>query len=211
MKIIAFGSRLKGDAHSGSDLDVLVLTSRTNGIAQLISGLAFDIQMNERVGLEPVIASIDELFPLRSYFLFSVIRSGAEVFSVPDSVLKREERKNLVDLAEEYLAGAELAQSNGHWRLATDAAYNAAELATKSLILRYDDELPASPGGLVGRFGELYVKTERLEKEIGRRLNRALLARNQARYKLDARVGKEDAEAALALARELKELAAREL
>lgn len=90
-----------------------------------------------------------------------------------------------------------------------DAAYNAAELAVKSLVLKLD--VPGSHGGLVGRFGELYIKTGIYEKALGRQLNHALERHNQARYRYQAVIKRGDAQAVIELARTLKELAEREL
>lgn len=211
MKIVLFGSRAKGTAREDSDLDVLVVTSNGAELSDLIAELAFEIQMEFQVGIEPVTISLDDLFPLQSYFVSNTLRSGQEVYTVPDEALKKEERRNLINLADEYLTGAEHAAENEFWRLAVDAAYNAAELAIKSLILKFDDDLPASHGGLVGRFGEMYVKTGLYEKVLGRKLNQALERRNQARYKYQSIIKSDDAETVITLAKSLKELAEKEL
>ena len=52
-------------------------------------------------------------------------------------------------------------------------------------------------------FGQLYVKTGEMEKEIGRGLNTALGLPNKARYKPDAIVTKGDAKEILGLAERL--------
>jgi len=198
MKIIMFGSRAKGTARAESDLDVLIIVNNGRELTDWIADAAFEIQMGYRVSLEPIIAALDELFPLRSYFLSNMLRYG-------------EERRNLVNLADEYLAGAEHAAECEYWRLAIDVAYNAAELAIKSLLLKFDDDLPDPHGGVVGRFGELYIKTRWCEKTLGRRLNQALERRNHARYKYQALIKREDAETVMELAKSLLELAEKEL
>ena len=211
MKIVLFGSYARGTEHDRSDLDILIIASKQNELSDLIADLAFEIQMKYRVGLEPVMFPLDELFPLRSYFLFNIMRYGKEVYSVSDAILKKEERKNLVNLSDEYLTGAEHAGKNEYWRLAVDAACHTAELALKSLILKMDDDLPGSHGGLVGRFGELYIKTGLHEKALGRNLNRVMEKRNQARYKYSAEIDQNDVKEAIELAKKLKNLAESEL
>lgn len=114
--------------------------------------------------------------------------------------IKRESCKHLKGLAEEYLEGAANAREEGFFRLAVDAAYNAAELAMKGLILLIEDDLPGSHGGIVGKFGELYVKSGKFERAIGRQLNQSLELRNQARYKFSARIGKEEADSTIKIA-----------
>lgn len=136
MKIVLFGSYARGTEHDRSDLDILIIASKQNELSDLIADLAFEIQMKYQVGLEPVMFSLDDLFPLRSYFLFNIMRYGKEVYSVSNAILKEEERKNLLNLSDEYLAGAEHTGKNEYWRLAVDAAYNAAELALKRVTLR---------------------------------------------------------------------------
>jgi uncharacterized protein (UPF0332 family) len=130
---------------------------------------------------------------------------------VSNEALRKEERQNLINLADEYLDGAEHAANSEYWRLAVDAAYNAVELAAKSLLLKLENELPATHGGLVGRFGELFIKTRVYEKILGRRLNRALERHNHARYNYRAIIRRDDAEAVIELARTLIDLAEKDL
>ncbi len=49
-------------------------------------------------------------------------------------------------------------------------------------------------------FGVWYGKTGKVETELGRRLNRALQLRNEARYRPGARLTKEDADEVILLA-----------
>ena len=74
-----------------------------------------------------------------------------------------------------------------------------------------DDDLPGSHGGLVGRFGELYIKTGLCEKALGRNLNRAMEKRNHARYKYSAEINQNDVKETIELAEKLKSLAESEL
>jgi len=58
---------------------------------------------------------------------------------------------------------------------------------------------------VVSSFGQLYVKTGEVEKQIGRDLNLALKLRNEARYKPGALLRRENAVELLSLARRLLE------
>ncbi len=199
LKFVLFGSFAKGQATKESDLDVLILSSNGQAVHDEIARIAFSLQMDNRVPIEPIIEEVDNiLYP--SYFLYNVLSYGKEVFSVEKEKIKQEAQANLLRLAEEYLSGAEEAARNSRFRLAIDAAYNAAELAVKALLLRKIDDLPGSHGGIVGRFGELFVKTKELEEDLGRRLNLALELRNSARYKYQAVIREEDAQSILDLA-----------
>ncbi|RKY65118.1 MAG: hypothetical protein DRQ02_10605 [Candidatus Latescibacterota bacterium] len=64
-------------------------------------------------------------------------------------------------------------------------------------------ELPYSNPGVVNRFSELYIQDGSLPKELGRRLNRGLSMRNQARYEPHARLGKKEAAEMVNLAEDL--------
>lgn len=120
--------------------------------------------------------------------------------------LKIKEISNLLKLAEEYLEGAEDALDSSHLRIAIDAAYNVAELCAKGSLLFEMEELPSSHGGVIGEFGRLYVKTENVPKELGRRLNRGLEVRNKARYDFNADISKERAVELIELAKRMVSL-----
>ncbi|MBI5286025.1 MAG: HEPN domain-containing protein [Deltaproteobacteria bacterium] len=206
LKIILFGSYVKGTAGRDSDIDLLIVTGNGEKVSQALADVTLEVQTRFRLGIEPVIVPVDDIFPVTSYFIYNVLRYGQEVFSVGKEELKLQERKNLVSLAEEYLASAEDALKGGHLRLAIDAAYNAIELYLKSLILREDDDLPGSHGGIIGRFSELYIKRGKWDKAIGREINRALELRNRARYKYQASISKEDAGKTIELAKRIEGL-----
>lgn len=199
LKIVLFGSFAKGKETEESDLDVLILSSDGKAVREEIAKIAFSLQMDYQIPIEPIIENVEEtIYP--SYFLYNVLSYGKEVYSVEKEKIKQEAQANLIRLAEEYLSGAEEAAKSNRSRLAIDAAYNAAELAIKALLLRKIDDLPGSHGGVVGRFGELFVKTKEFEEDLGRRLNLALELRNSARYKYQAVLREEEVRTVLNLA-----------
>jgi uncharacterized protein (UPF0332 family)/predicted nucleotidyltransferase len=204
-KIYLFGSVPKGTARPGSDIDLLIVANNGGGIRETVAELTFDFQMERKLPLEPLICELEELFPIKDYFIYNVIHNGREIYSMPKDKLKIENGKNLGELAEEYLDSSINALQHGYLRLAIDAAYNSAELAVKGLILLKIDDLPSSHGGIVGKFGELYIKKGLLDKKLGRELNLSLGLRNTARYKFTGKITKEDAELTIELARSLIE------
>jgi uncharacterized protein (UPF0332 family) len=117
--------------------------------------------------------------------------------------LKQEEIEALHELAIEYLEGAKENLANQRYRIATDAAYNAAELAVKGLLLLELDRLPTTHAGVVNRFGELYIKSGRLPKEFSKQLRQGLRYRNLARYDRRAEIGADKANEVIKLAEEL--------
>ncbi len=135
------------------------------------------------------------------------MRYGLEVYSMEKEEIKKEAARDLLHLADEYLESAEEVMERNRFRLAIDAAYNAAELAVKGLILLKQDDLPGSHGGVVNVFGQLYIKTGEISKNTGRELNLCLKLRNDARYKSNAILARENAEEVLNLAKNLLKLA----
>lgn len=91
--------------------------------------------------------------------------------------------RNNFALAEEYLGIALHDRKDEKYKRGViDAAYNAAELCAKGLLSLKMDELPATHGGVVQKFGEIFCKSGILDKDLGRKLRVALVWRNKARY-----------------------------
>jgi len=203
-KIILFGSLAKGEAEPESDIDVLVFAfDGSETLRDACAETAFETAMETGEGIEPLVYPMMRYHTPGSYFLYRASRYGKEVFSVDERELKQREIEALRKLAEVYLAGAERALAAGDQRIAIDAAYNAAELCVKGLLLLKSDDLPGSHGGLVGKFGELYVKPGHLPRTLGRRLHRALEVRANARYNYAAQITEEMAEEVVDLGREM--------
>lgn len=208
-RIILFGSQATGTAGPDSDIDILIATLDGREVERAILDRAYDFALAEQAPIEIVFSSVHDLFPPRDYFLYHVTRHGVEVYSMDVGEMKRAMAEDLARLAEEYLESACEVLERGRLRLAIDAAYNAAELAAKGLILLKQDDIPGSHGGIVSLFGALYAKTGEVDAELGRRLNRALQMRNEARYRPGARLTEEDAGEVIRLADALTSLLSR--
>ncbi len=210
-KIILFGSYAKGSATPDSDIDILIFTTDGIEVERAIMDKTYDFMIENNAPLEILISGIDELFLHKDYFTYNITRYGLEIYSMGKDEIKAAMSKDLKNLAEEYFESAKEVLALNRIRLAVDAAYNAAELAAKALILFKQDDLPGSHGGMVSLFGQLYVKTGELEKVIGRSLNTALKVRNSARYKPDALLVKEEARDVLDLAERLIKIASEKI
>lgn len=206
VKMVWFGSTLKGDANEQSDIDILIVSTDGSDLRYRIADMVLDFQMENRCPIEIIISSIDELYPISDYFLANVLSYGKEVYSMQDDELRFSAAGHYHSLAEEYMDSAEDAIGRGHFRLGLDGAYNSAELAAKGLLLLKIPDLPGSHGGVAQLFGELYIKTGLIERELGRRLNQSLELRNQARYKFSATISRESASTVLGLAKNLVKL-----
>jgi uncharacterized protein (UPF0332 family)/predicted nucleotidyltransferase len=202
-KIIWFGSTLKKTDQEDSDVDILIIIGDGEMVRDRIADVLLDFQMTQKSPLEIVTSNIDELYPITDYFLKNVLTYGPEVYSMPEEELKLAAADHYLSLSQEYYESAKDAIERGHHRLGLDGAYNSAELAVKGLLVLKIADIPGSHGGIAQNFGELYVKSGAIGREVGRKLNRCLDFRNAARYKFTAIVTREDSELVLGLARDL--------
>ena len=199
-KIILFGSHAKGHASPDSDIDVLIFTTDGIDVEKAVMDRIYDFMIEHNAPLEVLTTGIDALLLYQDYFTYNISHYGWEIYSMEKDELKMAMLTDVKNLAEEYFESAQEVLESNRTRVALDAAYNAAELAAKALILLKQDDLPGSHGGIVSVFGQLYVKTNEVDKAIGRELNRSLKLRNMARYKPHALLTKEDAKNVLKLA-----------
>ncbi len=203
-KIILFGSLKHGNVRSESDVDVLVLgTARMNEMEEMAAECAFETGLETGESVEPLVYCIDKMRYPASYFLYFNLNNGEEIYSMDEEKLRNAESRGYLEIAEEYLEGAKEILELDHYRIAVDAGYNAAELCVKGLLILVLKEIPSSHGGLILKFGEVYVKTDRLSRKLGRKLNQALAMRNKARYDRHATISRQEADAIIELAEEM--------
>jgi uncharacterized protein (UPF0332 family)/predicted nucleotidyltransferase len=203
IKILVFGSHSKKTATANSDIDILILTSDGKHIEKSLMDNIYEFMMDYKAPLEVIVSNIDNLYILPDFFSYSIIKNGMEVYSMEEKEIKKIMIKDLINLSEEYLESAKEVLTKNRVRLSLDAAYNSAELAAKALILLKEDDLPGSHGGIVSLFGQLFIKTNEINIETGRKLNTALKLRNEARYKPHALLTVENAQEVLTLAENL--------
>ncbi len=203
-RIVLFGSVARNDPEPDSDVDVLVFGTRDlEAIREICYSARFSMPAPHSV--ESIVVPVSQLFVPDSYFIYSALRRGKEIYVMDESELIRQAAENYYWLAHEYLTGAEWNLKQGHLRIAIDSAYNAAELCAKAFLLGQVDHMPTRHGSTIRLFSDLFLKTERLPSHLGRLLNRALEHRNKARYVYEAEVSEAVAQETVALARELLE------
>lgn len=128
-----------------------------------------------------------------------------------ECVLKKKEIRKKLSLAKAYLTDSRNALKDSGLRLATDGAYNAAELVMKAAILLKGEDVPRRHGNISQFFSLLYIKEGLLEKRLGSAISDGLEFRNKARYDEEAKITVEHAEHNLTLAEELIEFLEKEL
>jgi uncharacterized protein (UPF0332 family)/predicted nucleotidyltransferase len=207
LKIILFGSQVKKEASKNSDIDLLLVIrgNRDKKKAEdIVNEALYEAILETGAPIEPLICSAEEAFWPDNYFIYNILSYGKEVFSIDKQTLKEEAIKGLIELSREYLISSEESAKVGHLRLAIDGAYNSVELIVKAFLLKRLDDLPGSHGGILTKFGELYIKGGELERSIGRSLSQALQLRNWARYRYDKIIEKKDFEFVHDLAKTLQ-------
>lgn len=198
-KLILYGSVLRGDAHEESDIDVLVIaTGDLRQVDETCGDIAFDVMLDQGQRVSPMVYCVDVLRYPVSYFSYRAIREGKEVYGMEERQLRRAESLGYLELAIEYKQQSLRSLNVGDYRLAVDGAYNAAELCAKGLLLLKLEDIPSSHGGIIQKFGELWIKTDLLPREMGRGLNKGFELRNQARYERHVRIREDEAKVILA-------------
>jgi uncharacterized protein len=206
IKVILFGSVAKGDAKEESDIDLLVFASNSlDKVSDVCAEVSFQTWIKYHQAVEPLVYCIDALRFSNSSFIEQVLRNGQEVYGMAEDKKLKIEARGYLSLAEHYLDGAKRNMSVGDFRVCIDTAYNSCELCAKALILLKGEDIPGSHGGVVNRFGELYILSGEMAKEFGRRLNRYLELRNKARYDPHADVTPESAKGTIEMSEEMVE------
>ena len=204
-KVVLFGSLARGEARADSDIDLLVFaTDRLDKVSEACAEASLCSGIEKQESVEPLIRDADTLFYTDSYFLTRALREGEEVYSMAEDELARKGAQNALRLAEEYIELARYDLEGEQLRGTVDAGYNAAELCVKGLLILHQQPLPRTHGGLVQKFGEMYVQTAKVERKLGRGLNQALQFRNNARYDAHAAVTTRQARQTITLAEELR-------
>jgi len=210
VNVYLFGSVAKRTAKPESDVDILVVyrDASTVFILDAVCEVAFDIALERGILIQPIPMTIDEFDQQvgSSPFLWEVLTVGYPIYSSGGSTEWKLDFKDYLRLAEEYLSYAIDAFDKERTRLAIDTGYNAIELLVKALIIKKGVSLASSHSGVVQQFGELYIKSGELERDLGKTIHKSLALRAQARYVPSAQMRKEDAELVIDTARKMIEI-----
>ena len=203
-KAYLFGSLAEQKVTEESDIDLFIVA--LNSLREVAEecdrvGLETMIKYNEVV--QPIVGCIDELRRNGSYFHRKVIKNRKEIYSMSEEEIKRGEAGEFLELADQYYRESHSNLDLGNYRLLVDGAYNSVELCLKGFLILQGEDIPRRHTTIVQQFSRLYIKTGKLPREIGRKINLGLRLRNQARYERHREITKEDAGTMLGLAKEL--------
>ncbi|MEM0472798.1 MAG: HEPN domain-containing protein [Sulfolobales archaeon] len=209
-KIYLFGSVAKGKAAEESDIDILIILDRVDDRSRtILAEAAQQIWLESREPIEYISMDLEEYLSKRSDspFIYEVEKYG-EVLYMNQSIVRQRALK-LARLAREYYEYSERIAKQLIYRAAIDLGYNAVELLIKALIIVSGRDLPRTHAGYIHVFGEIYVASGTIDREIIAELYRALERRNKARYDPDYEPTEIDAREILELYRRIEDIAER--
>lgn len=193
-----YGSRARGDAWEGSDVDLMVIASGGDAGEERIRELAreaaaaeglHDFRFSVIVGDPAWLAErrASGAFLLREVDRDKIVLSGGEV-EAPDGFTWHEETGPVRQRTREYLnlAGwslddARLIARSGSGRGAISPAYYAALNAARALLSE-DDVFVRGHGGMWNELRERYITTGRIDQELYARAAGLQERREQADY-----------------------------
>ncbi len=204
-RIVLFGSVARGEAGAGSDVDLLVFgTGSLDRLSWAAAEAAAESVLESGELVAPLIYGVGQLRAPRSYFMYHSLRRGKEIYRMDDQTLRVEEARGLAHKAERILRQSEVIFVQGGYETAIEAAYNAAELAVKALLLlKPGVELPGTHGGVGQIFGREYVRTGEVPREWSALLSQKLQLRNRAWYDAQADFTDADARSVIEFARDV--------
>lgn len=204
VKVLLIGSVLKGNVSAESDIDLVVFgTGDLQAVRMLCAEAAFEAGLDTGESVQPVVYPLNSYYHPTTSFLKRAINEGRTIYSMNNTDLKRDLLDGKHRLASSYLRVAQYVFDNGDYREAADLGYNAAETAVKALLLLKMDNLPKTHGGIIKRFGDLYVQTCKLSHTLVQDLYSALETRIRAGYEEKSVITREDAKEVLTLADQL--------
>ncbi|MFQ6092312.1 MAG: HEPN domain-containing protein [bacterium] len=203
-KVYLFGGLAEDRVTKESDIDLFIVAFNSlRRVAEECDSVGLETVVTYDEMVQPIVGCIDELRSNSSYFHRKVIEKKREMYSISEEKIKRGEAREFLELAGQYYRESCPNLELGNYRLLIDGAYNTVELCLKGFLILKGRDIPSRHNTTVQQFSRLYIKTEEFPREVGRKVNRGLRLRNEARYERHREVTREDATSMLELAREL--------
>ncbi len=190
--IILFGSLTKNNVTNNSDIDILVIHFGDIGFEKQLAAETFNFMVKTGAPIEYLSYGYFEVKNDPTYFVKYNMDNGVKLYMMDLDDLKKKEIEGYIKLSSTFEESARVCFNQNYIRAAIDLGYNAIELKVKALLLKILKDLPGTHGGLVSKFGEHYIQTKKIPKEIGHKLNEALSLRNKARYDPQAKLVNDD-------------------
>ena len=207
--LILYGSKARGDAHPHSDVDLLlVLDQVTPEEKERLDEMTADVKFDcMETDLQILVRTVQQVTDAASYgtFLYQNIERDGIVLEGGPVEVKKIDKPKLVkqelDLALESLKEAELLFNHALWRGAVSKTYFV-YMHTARTLLAAKGVTPQSHAGTNNLFSLHFVKPKILDKKYSTLLQNMEKSRLDADYEPKVVFQREDAERALARARE---------
>ena len=112
----------------------------------------------------------------------------------------KKEIKDLLEKADRYLRSAELLLKDGDFDSCASRCYYAMFYSAEAILVT-NDLKASSHKGVISLFGEHFIKTGKLDKELGKALRRAYDLRQKGDYETGFMVTEEEARKLLGIAK----------
>jgi predicted nucleotidyltransferase len=91
VKVVLYGSVLRGEAREESDIDVLIVAAgNLRDVEEVASDVAFTVMLEMDQRVEPLVYCLDDYYSARP-FLTAVRQQGKEIYSMtPDDMARRQ-------------------------------------------------------------------------------------------------------------------------
>ncbi len=204
-RIVLFGSVARGEAQADSDIDLLVFGSGPHErLGWAVAEAASETIAEYGESVAPLTFETGRLWWPLSYLIYDSLRRGREIYRMDDAVMRLSEARKLARKAEKILDQAYDVCEQGGYETAIGAAYQAAELAVKALlVLKPDVQMPGSHGGVGQVFAREYVRTGEAPRDWSARLSQELQLRHKAWYDVETDPSDSEARAAIDFAHEV--------
>jgi len=213
--LILYGSRARGDAHPGSDIDLFIVYDSAHGekkdqiwdAAGEIALAALERDGKTILDIEPFVRTEEELqqeSALGVPLLQNIAREGIVLEGenvMPEEMDRKHWVAEYMTDAKEQIDSARVLLAKGDIRRPISMAYFIyLDAARAALIAK--GIAPKSHAGSLSLFGEHFVKNGRVPKKYAVHFKRRETDRLDATYEMRKQFTKEDAERALAIAEE---------
>jgi uncharacterized protein (UPF0332 family)/predicted nucleotidyltransferase len=204
-RIVLFGSVARGEARPDSDIDLLVFGSGPHErLSWAVAEAAAETIVEYGESVAPLAFGTGRLWWPLSYLVYDSLRRGKEIYRMDDAVVRLSEARKLARKAGKILDQAYDVCEQGGYETAIGAAYQAAELAVKALlVLKPSVQMPGSHGGVSQVFAREYVRTGEAPRDWSVRLSQELQLRHKAWYDVETDPLDSEARAAIDFAGEV--------
>lgn len=178
-----YGSKARGDYSQESDIDLLIVADKREGLVREVVDLAVEVAGHSDILLSPKVVEKQDFFRLQTYWTSPYLdweeRKGE--LEVMEKGELRLRIVKLLDKSRKKIRAARLLLREGEYEDAISRAYYAMFLSAKALLLTQHLE-PKTHRGLLAMLSEHFVKTRQLDARYRKMIAAAKELRENSDY-----------------------------